>query len=538
MTRQTTCGEALVRLLERRGVDTVFGIPGVHTLDLYRGLAASNIRHVLVRHEQGAGFMADGYARTSGRPGVCFVITGPGVTNIATPMGQAYSDSIPMLVISTVRATADLGDNFGRLHEITDQRSATAPLTAFSATAMSPDEVPELINRAFEVFDSARPRPVHIEIPLDVAAMPVDGDWTPADASRPAAPSVETLSAAASVLGDAETPVIIAGGGAIECAVQLPRLAEILGAPVITTVAGKGLMPADHPLNLGATLPRAETQEIIGQADAVLAIGTELAETDTWVERLPLKGRLVRCDIDPDQINAAYTADATVLGDAVAALDGIIEQLAGQRANDRSGAEDQVRAARQALADSETELARGHRRVLDVLAAALPDDAAVYTDMTQIAYTGNEIYDAPRPRSWFHPNGYGTLGYALPAAIGGKLANPGMPAVALAGDFGFQFTVQDLIVAAELGLHMTVMVWNNDALGQIRDDMIDKGIDKVGVEGRNPDFRLLAEAYGANYLQPTGPEGLAADLARSLSEPGLWFMEIRQSDFVPAPERL
>lgn len=532
MARQITCGEALVRLLERRGVDTVFGIPGVHTLDLYRGLAASQIRHVLVRHEQGAGFMADGYARASGRPGVCFVITGPGVTNIATPMGQAYSDSIPMLVISTVRATADLGDKYGRLHEITDQRAVTAPLTAFSATAMSPGEVPDLIDRAFQVFDSARPRPVHIEIPLDVAAMPVDGDWTPADPTRPAPPAAEALSAAAAVLGEADTPVIIAGGGAIACADQLLRLAEILGAPVITTVAGKGLMPADHPLSLGATLPRAETQEIAGQADVVLAVGTELAETDIWVERLQLSGRLVRIDIDRDQINASYAADVAVEGDAAAALDGIVERLAGQSANDRSGAEGRVRAARQAIADGETDLTRGHRRVLDALASALPKEAAVFTDMTQIAYTGNEIYDAPRPRSWFHPNGYGTLGYALPAAIGGKLANPQMPVVALAGDFGFQFTVQDLIVAAELDLHMTVMVWNNDALGQIRDDMIAKGIGTVGVEGRNPDFRLLAEAYGANYLQPSGSEDLAADLARSLSEPGLWFMEIRQSDFV------
>ncbi|MCP4047640.1 MAG: decarboxylase, partial [Gammaproteobacteria bacterium] len=179
-----TCGEALVHLLERRGVDIVFGIPGVHTLDLYRGLSQSPIRHVLVRHEQGAGFMADGYARLSGRPGVCFVITGPGVTNIATPMGQAFSDSIPMLVISTVRATGDLENRHGKLHEITNQLSVTKPLSAFAATAMSPEEIPGLIDRAFTVFESERPRPVHIEIPLDIVAMPVEGDWWPAPRVR------------------------------------------------------------------------------------------------------------------------------------------------------------------------------------------------------------------------------------------------------------------------------------------------------------------------------------------------------------------
>ncbi|ERI53322.1 hypothetical protein N878_15845, partial [Pseudomonas sp. EGD-AK9] len=183
--KNLTGGQALVRLLANYGVDTVFGIPGVHTLELYRGLPGSGIRHVLSRHEQGAGFMADGYARVSGKPGVCFVISGPGVTNVATAIGQAHADSIPMLVISSVNHSASLGKGWGCLHETQDQRALTAPITAFSALALSPEELPELIARAWAVFDSERPRPVHISVPLDVLAAPVARDWTAEVARRP-----------------------------------------------------------------------------------------------------------------------------------------------------------------------------------------------------------------------------------------------------------------------------------------------------------------------------------------------------------------
>ena len=174
---ETTCGEALIRLLAAYGVDTVFGIPGVHTLDVYRGIANSGIRHVQAKNEQGAGFMADGYARASGKPGVCTLITGPGVTNAATPMGQAFADSIAMLVISSENATDTLGKGWGCLHEITNQQAVTEPLTALSATALSPDDVPELIGQAFSLFSTGRRRPVHLSIPVDVLAMPVTADW-------------------------------------------------------------------------------------------------------------------------------------------------------------------------------------------------------------------------------------------------------------------------------------------------------------------------------------------------------------------------
>ena len=535
MTQKQTCGEALVRLLERRGVDTVFGIPGVHTLDLYRGLSNSPIQHVLVRHEQGAGFMADGYARISGRPGICFVITGPGVTNIATAMGQAYSDSVPMLVISTVRKTADLDDNFGRLHEIVDQRSVTEQLCAFSATAMSPEEVPGLIDKAFTVFESARPRPVHIEIPLDVVAMEVDEDWQPGP--RASKPTLDPagLSSAAAMLAEAKMPVIIAGGGARGSdgggADDLARLAELLGAPVITTVAGKGLLAHDHSLHLPGMLAHEETQNLLAEADVVLAVGTELAETDSWVDRLSLPDALVRVDIDPEQVNAQYVPTIGLIGDGATALGALADSLSDKKANDVRGMEERVRGMRKVAADNETELRQTHRRVLLAVHGALPDTATVFTDMTQIAYSGNEIFPAARPKSWFHPRGFGTLGIAMPSAIGAKLASPETPVVALAGDGGFQFTLQELAVAVELDLNLTIIMWNNSAFGQIRDDMVARGIKKTGVELHNPDFEKLADAYGVHYLRPGGLDDLAADVRQAQDGSGVWLIDVRQSVF-------
>ncbi len=523
MNQRQTCGEALVRLLERRGVDTVFGIPGVHTLELYRGLAASSLRHILVRHEQGAGFMADGYARASGRVGVCFVITGPGVTNIATAMGQAYSESVPMLVISTVRATDDLSQRQGLLHEITDQLAVTAPLCAFAATALSPDDVPVLIDRAFAVFESARPRPVHIEIPLNVMVLPVEGDWQPAaPVARPLA-DADQLAAAAKLLSRTERPVIIVGGGVGDDGTDLVRLAEILGAPVITTIAAKGLIADDHPLSLSSTLPTPETQELLARSDVLLAVGTELAETDTWVDRLTLPETLIRIDIDAEQIDTPYMATLGIIGDGATALTELVKLLAGHNAG-----EPDAPVIEQAPED---DLRRSHRRVLDVMAATLPDTAAIFTDMTQIAYSGNQIYPALRPRTWFHPSGFGTLGYALPAAIGASLARPSDPVIALVGDYGFQFTMPELMVAVELELPVIIILWNNDALGQIRDDMVDKGIGEVGVSQRNPDFRLLAQAYGVAYRQPHGGEELAGCIKQALTTSGPSLIEVRHDYF-------
>src|SRR5262245_4714063 len=276
----STCGEALVELLTVHCIDTVFGIPGVHTVELYRGFPRSGLRHITPRHEQGAGFMADGYARASGKPAACFIITGPGLTNIATALGQAYADSVPILVISSVNNAHELGLGEGRLHELPSQRNLMAGLTAFSHTLNRADEVPLVLSRAFSVFRSARPRPVHIEIPLDVIVAPANERTTTHPigfACRPY-PDPRSIALAADLLGKASRPLIVLGGGAQDAAEAAQQLVERLEAPAILTINGKGILPNAHPLSLGSSLPQSPVQDELAAADVILAIGTELGE--------------------------------------------------------------------------------------------------------------------------------------------------------------------------------------------------------------------------------------------------------------------
>ncbi len=281
MTTDISTGVYLTHLLRAYGVDTVFGIPGVHTIELYRGLAGSGIRHITPRHEQGAGFMADGYARASGRPGVCFIISGPGMTNILTAMGQAYGDSVPMLVISTVNAHGRMGSGEGWLHELPDQQRTVAGVAAFSRTVHRPEELAPALAQAFAVFDGARPRPVHLELPIDVMLAPAGHLAVPERVSRLTrpAPDPARVAEAAALLSAARAPVILAGGGAVR-ARALPALAEALDAPVVMTTNARGILPPDHPLAVTLSASTPATRALIAGADAVLAIGTEFGPTD------------------------------------------------------------------------------------------------------------------------------------------------------------------------------------------------------------------------------------------------------------------
>lgn len=526
VSSNTTCGQAVTSLLEAYGVDTVFGIPGVHTLELYRGLGDTEIRHVQPRHEQGAGFMADGYARASGRPGVCYLITGPGVTNAATPIGQAFSDSMPMLVISSTNATPDLGMRRGRLHEITDQDAVTAPLTAFSKTAPSQAEVPNLIAQAFAVFRNGRPRPVHISLPLDVIDSPADYGNQVRNPAPPPAPPAEAIEAAAEALKGAKRPIIIAGGGTVNCAPAVRTLAEAIGAVVIPTIAAKGVVPDDHPLCVGATLSLDPTLELLGTADVVLAAGTELSETDAWVDEMPLNGALIRIDIEASSTQRDYPADVALVGDAGLALSALLRQLDGHTAAPGIGC-DELAALREKLGVL-TPLQRKHVKVLDALRAALPDDGIVASDVTQLAYTGNFYFPCSKPRSWFHPSGYCTLGWAMPAAIGAKLALPERAVSAIAGDGGFLFTAPELGTAVEQKLPIPIILWNNDGLGQIRDDMIMKGIPQIGVSPVNPDYLKLAESFGCHATTPDSLESLQTAISEAFVANAPTLIEVRQ----------
>lgn len=508
-----TCGELLVQLLEDLGVDIVFGIPGVHTVELYRGLPATRIRHITPRHEQGAGFMADGYARVSGKPGVCFIITGPGMTNIMTAMGQAYADSIPMLVISSVNKTEQLGMGGGRLHELPSQRELTSAVTAFSHTLMRPDELPAVLSRAFAIFSSARPRPVHIEIPIDVITAAADHVNRKLGAlpSRPA-PAPDAIVRAAQLLKSAKRPLVLLGGGTRDAGAEAVELVEALDAPVSCTINAKGVIPKGHPLSLGSNQSLVPVRELVLQSDVVLAIGTELGETDYDVVfdgNFRIDSTLIRIDIDSQQLNGNFPADLAILSDARLAMRSLIDALGPDRSHivDSAGTT-RVAAVRAQLDAQWPAVWAGQRRVLDLLQEALPQ-LIVAGDSTQPVYSGNHLFEATQARSWFNSStGYGTLGYGLPAAIGAKLAAPSRPVVALIGDGGIQFTLPELASAVEAGAPIIILLWNNHGYGEIKRYMQNRNIPIIGVDIYTPDFLTLAQGFGCHAVRASSIEHL------------------------------
>jgi acetolactate synthase-1/2/3 large subunit len=528
--RLKTVGETLIDLLAANDVDVVFGIPGVHTVELYRGLAGSTIRHVTPRHEQGAGFMADGYARVSGKPGVCLVITGPGLTNIITPMAQAYQDSVPMLVISGVNARATLGHGRGRLHELPDQRGMMATLALMSHTLQDPNDLADVMERAFAILRSGRPGPVHIEIPTDVMALPIEPPRL--RSIKPARPraDAQTMAEAASLSLAAKRPVILVGGGAVEASADILALAERLDAPLVTTTNARGAF-AGHKLSVPASPSLQSVRDLIADADLVLAFGTQMGQTDydMYVDkRFPEIANLIRIDIDATQLARGPQAALSILSSAENAAADLLGAVgAGNRVQaDGASRSDATRKA--SLAELTPKI-RAEIAVLDMVRDALPG-VIIVGDSTQAVYSGNLYYEAGRPHGWFNAaTGYGALGYGPPAAVGAAIADPQAPVVCLTGDGGFQFTLAEIGAAKDAGANVIFLVWNNDGYQEIERYMVENGIEPEGVKPTPPDFLKIAEAFGlpATRLSDVAELPEALQNFRRLKGPSL--IEIHQT---------
>lgn len=527
-----TCGEATMQLLAQYGVTTVFGIPGVHTLDLCRGLSeggnANGVIHVQTRNEQGAGFMAEGWARATGEVGVAVVISGPGVTNASTAVGQCYADSLPMLLVSAEPDAKTIGKGWGVLHEITEQKRVTEPLCAFSGTAHRAADVPELMARAFSIFASKRPRPCHISIPLDVQAEMVEEDWTPVMLPGRPAPSANQLMQAASMLRGAARPIIMVGGGAAAAAADLRTIADKIDAIVVASTAGKGIVPDDHPLSLSASTVRPEVQEFLSEADLILAVGTELSETDSFIERMDLRGEIIRVDVDASKINDFYPATVGIVADAAQSMAALQEALGSER-QDRGSAE--IVAALRARIDANLSSSeRQHARLLSLLDRIAPEGTIWSGDACQLVYTGAFMMAVRAPRRWFYPAGFCALGNALPNAIGAKLACPDSPVVVLAGDGGFMFTMPELLTAAEARQPLPIIIWDNGGLKQIQDDLDIRNITRVGVEGINPDFVALARACHCDGIVADSEEAFCDAFEKSLKADRPTVIVVREGD--------
>lgn len=507
-----TVGQALVTELKKRDVSVVFGIPGVHTIELYRGLAASGIRHVTPRHEQGAGFMADGYARASGKPGVAFVITGPGLTNILTPMAQARADSVPMLVVSGVNASNTLGLGMGHLHELPDQLALSEAVALVSEHISKPEELNDAIERAFTPFSSGRPGPTHIEIPLDIAGQMYEKADYCKNKTNPLIDD-HAINQAAEHLRNAQNVVILAGGGAKHANRNIKNLAERLDAPVVQTVNARGLLHAD-PLAVPASPSLKAVRNLIEQADCVLAIGTEFGPTDYDMYatgEMAKIARLIRIDLCPKQLGR-HEAELSIRGDSDEAIAILLEKLPKHKKQSQGAV--RAKNARHAALE---EIGPEYREQLTILNAIRDEvpNAFIIGDSTQPIYAGNLYYDHDRPGGWFNAaTGYGALGYAIPASIGAAIAAQDAQVICITGDGGAQFSIAEIMAAVDQKQPVIFIIWNNYGYKEISTSMQAAKVDVVGCDPSPPDFAAVAASFGIPFRRTDmDPKSVSAALA-------------------------
>jgi thiamine pyrophosphate-dependent acetolactate synthase large subunit-like protein len=517
-TDAPTGAQLAIAALEAHGVDTIFGIPGVHTLALYDALRSSSIRHVLARHEQGAGFMADGYARASGRPGVACVITGPGVTNIATPIGEAYTDSSPVMVISSNNPRAHLDAMRGNLHDLKDQLGVMAAVTKWNTRVMDANGVTSAVAEGFRRMGSDRPLPVHIEFPLDVLDEPSTSVKLPVARPGRMRPDPELLKQAADRLTSAKRVVIYCGGGAVHAAAgrSIVAIAEALNAPILTSFMGKGSVPEDHPLCVGALWESGNAvDDLVQAADCMLVFGSKLGAQATWTFKLRFPKELIRVDVDEHELTLNAVPTLGILGDAGLAAEGIAALLSGGRVSS-DGFDAKAVADARARAEA-TAFHAERRNYIDALRRAIPRDGILVTDMTQMSYVGCYLYPVYEPRTYMFPSGYGTLGFSMPAAIGAKIARPDAAVVPIVGDGGYQFTMSELGTAVQERLGLPIVIFNDSTYSAVKEEQANsRGARYIGVDLVNPDYVDLAKAYRIPGVRAHSPEELEREIGAAL----------------------
>ena len=517
--RRLTGGEALVEAIEREGIDTIFGLPGIQLDNLFDALYAARdrVRLIHTRHEQATSYMADGYARTTGRVGTCLVVPGPGVMNALAGLATAYACSSRVLCLTGQIESELIGGGRGELHEVPQQLELFASATKWAARANAPAEIPGLVARAFRELRTGRPRPVAIEVPPDVLGAQADVTFPQAEAATPSAGDPDLLSQAAAILRGATRPLILTGGGVLGAGAwgELRALAEALGAPVLMTENGRGALSDRYPLAFTMIAAR----DLLPTADAILAVGTRLLEAATYIG-LPAGVPTIQIDIDEAEVGRNATPAVGVVGDAKLALASLLDQVAGTPHAARAA---ELAAIKERAADRLFELQPQHA-IAAAIRAAVPDDGIIVSEMTQLGYyagVGMPIYE---PRTYLTPGYQGTLGYGYATALGAQVGNPDRRVVALCGDGGFMYNVQELATAKQHNIPLVGIVFNDGAFGNVkRIQQRRLGGHTYGSELQNPDFVALARAFGVNGVRAEGPDAIEGALREALAtnEPSL-----------------
>ena len=530
---------ALMKALEKEGVKEVFGLPGGANLPMYDELGKSNIRHILVRHEQSAAHMADGFGRVSRKPGVCFATSGPGATNLLTGIATAQADSAPMVAVTGQVPVAMIGKDAFQESDIIGMAN---PALKYSYQPRTPEEIPTMVKQGFYIAETGRPGPVLLDIPKDVqqnegnipfpdeVRVPGYHPWTD--------PDMQNTGRAVELLLSAKKPIILAGGGVIisSAFAELQSIAELLMIPVVTTFKGKGAFPENHPLSLGpiGMHGHAEANKLMTEADCVLAIGTRFSDRSVGTfEEFEKNLKIIHMDVDPAEIGKNQTTSVAVVGDVRTSLRifGKLLMDKAVRASDDNPWLKHVKETKQYWRENlkihPGEM--GAAKILRKLRELLPKESIVTTEVGQHQMWASLFFDAIHPGTFFSSTGLGTMGWGFPAAIGAKTARPDVPVVDIAGDGSFNMTEHSLATAVLEDLPVIVFLINNYSLGMVAQwqrTFYDRRM--VGVDLKKcPDYVKLAESYGAqgiraqsmDELEKAIKDGLNSDVATVIDIP-------------------
>ena len=512
----STGGELVVKVLQEHSIDFAFGIPAIHNLPIYDALYDSKVRSVSVKHEQAAGFMAMGAAYSSGKPAACIVGAGPGATNILTPVGEAYLDSFPLVVLAGGIRTSTAGK--GALHDI-DMLSMFKPVTKSCSRLTDLKSLGQDVSRAVEITRSARPRPVFVEIPFDVLSAKVEAEEFAISPMPAYPPDAVAVTAALKIIERATKPLIIAGGGvnSAQAWMELAELANVLQAPVASTISAKGAFPESSPLSVGQLWSELAQKSVL-QADVVLSLGCRFSERSTTNWRLRFTGSLIQVDIDEHELGRNYPATLAIHSDVKLFLQKL---LAGQptRSN-RSDAswitslhrEKEIQEKEFEKFDSLSTNAIRPQTLVREIQRSIPEDTLLVAETGYAFWWSAQMLKVDRPRSYLSPSGNSTLGFGFPAAMGAKCGAPDRPVVCLVGDGGFSFTCQEIATAVEENIPLVTVVFDDGGYAAIREyQRTGFGGRFIGVNFKSPpDFVKMAEALGAEGVLVTQEKEISA----------------------------
>ena len=517
-------GEAIVSGLVAHGVDTVFGLPGAQVYGLFDGFHQAQLKVIGARHEQACGYMAFGYARSTGRPGVFSVVPGPGVLNAGAALLTALGSNEPVLCLTGQVPTQFLGKGRGHLHEMPDQLATLRSFVKWADRIEYPDAAPTLVSRAFQEMLSGRRGPAALEMPWDVFTQRAEtGAAKPFDPFPAPQPDPDRIKAAAALIAGSKTPMNFVGSGAIHARDEILELAEMIDAPVVAFRSGRGIVSNAH--ELGLTM--AAAYKLWPRTDLMIGIGTRMelpASSFRWPFQ-PQGLKSVRIDIDPSEMRR-LTPDAAVISDAQA---GTRELLAAVRKNGYSKTSGRRAAIREATASAQQEIQRVQPQMayLNILREVLPSNAIVTDELSQVGFASWYGFPVYEPRTFITSGYQGTLGSGFPTALGAKVAHPDRPVVAITGDGGFMFGVQELATAAQFKIGVVTLVFNNNAYGNVRRDQRERFDGRVVASDLvNPDFVKLAESFGVGAARVTSPDQFRPALEKALADGGPYLIAV------------